>query len=156
FLGKKPELRRDQRQDRGNIHEAGVVGDEYVTRLRIDLRQSLGAYANEADGKEDPGPRARDLVRNASTGIEQGRQQRQRAHHDGRQGDQRRRNEHRAQIAHRFAPIITARASATRKSDPVTKIASGRRRRATARAAWTLGAVETPAISAMVTGERAR
>src|SRR5262245_48557426 len=123
-----------------------MVRDKDVAGVAVDFLQTLGAHANEADGEQDPGPGARDLVWNPAAAVEERRQQRKRAHHDRRERDQRRREQNGSQIAHRVAPIITARASATRKRDPVTKIASG----------WSWRAVSSAALISPAAGTLAK
>ena len=43
---------------RRNIHVAGVVGDEDVIGVRIELFQALHAHANEADRQQHACPRS--------------------------------------------------------------------------------------------------
>ena len=42
LLGEEPELVGKEREDGGDIHEAGVVGDEDVAAVRVEFVEALG------------------------------------------------------------------------------------------------------------------
>ena len=72
LFGEEAELVGKAREDGGDIHEAGVVGDEDVAAVRVEFVEALGADADEADGQQHFGPDAGDAMLRVAGGVEEG------------------------------------------------------------------------------------
>ena len=73
LLGEEAELVRQVREQGGNIHVAGMVGDEDVCPLRVELFHALDAHADEAHGQQHLAPEPREVVRRIAGAVERTR-----------------------------------------------------------------------------------
>jgi hypothetical protein len=106
LLGEEAELIRKQREDGGDIHEAGVIGGEHVAAARVEFLQALGAHVDEADGQQHSCPDAGDAMLRVAGAVEEGSDERHRAHDNGGEEDQGNGEEQGPEIAHRFEVMI--------------------------------------------------
>src|SRR5580693_6381632 len=100
-----------------------MIRHKDVTASWVDLLHAFAAHANETHRQKRLRPDLRQPVLHIAIRVEQRSDQRHRPQHDGGKQNQWNGEEPGARKTHRFAPII-ARASATKNSDPVIKIAS--------------------------------
>ncbi len=103
LLGEKAELKRQVGQQRGDIHVACVIGNEYISGIPVKLFETLGANPDEAHIEQHPAPNARQLVLSATGAVDQRCQKREGSHDHGGERDQGGRKQQGAQKAHRFA-----------------------------------------------------
>ena len=69
-LGEKAELVREARKDRRDIHQAGVVGDEDVTGMGIEVFQTFHADPDPTGREQHLAPDAGDSVLGIASAVE--------------------------------------------------------------------------------------
>ena len=95
LLGDDPQLVRQRPEDDRRVVDALVVRHEHVVRARLDAVEPFDAHADAGGLQNQPRPRPRTPVREVAAPIEQAREDRRRAEHDGVDRDGRDENEHR-------------------------------------------------------------